>query len=555
MIEIYLIENVGKGYYELNFYNSPALAFYIQKIPSAEFIIKDRCWRVSMSDRLYVDSFCEFAVSRGLASKVHKIERRDEIVGFPERMADLKSPITHLKLSPYPYQRRGIEYMVTKKRCINGDDMGLGKTFQSIAAVSIAKAYPCLVVAPAAMKVTWQREFQRFIGKRAIILSNENKNNWHRFFETGACSIFITNYESVKKYFVKNVRGRCVAKNVVLDKRAAMFNSVIIDESQRCCNTTALWSIYLEAICAHKDYVWLLTGTPIVKSNEDLVQQLKIMHRIDDFGGARRFRERYCQGPDKSSNLYELHYRLWNTCYFRRDKGIALKDLPEKTRQYLLVDIGNRKEYEFAEKDLIKYLLEYEEASDSTIKSAARAVAMVQINRLRRISAKGKMPEAKRFIHDVIDGGDKLIVFAFHKAIINEIVEAFPGSVTVTGSDSQDKKQEAIDKFQNDPDCRLIALNYKSGGVGITLTAASRILFIEFPWTSADCEQAECRAHRNGQKNSVNCYYLLARDTIDERMLEIINKEREDSSVVTGALLDVEESMIEYACKQYIQTH
>ncbi|MBO4965927.1 MAG: DEAD/DEAH box helicase [Muribaculaceae bacterium] len=555
MNEIYLIEKNAEGYYELYFYNSPALAYFIQKIPSARFIMRDRCWRVNLHDRLFVREFCDYAVRRRLASSVCKVGDRAEVQGYPDKMPDLQYPITHLKLQPYDYQRKGIQYMVDHKRCFNGDDMGLGKTFQSIAAVSIARAYPCLVVAPATMKVTWQREFQRFIGKQAMILSNENKDTWHRHMETGTCNIFITNYESVKKYFVSRVRGRTTVKNIVLDKRAAMFKSVIIDESHRCCNDTALWSIYLEAICANKEYVWLLTGTPRITSNIDLIQQLQIMRRLDDFGGAARFKERYCQGPDKSSNLYELHYRLWEICYFRRDKAIALKDLPEKTRQYLTVDIDNRKEYEFAENDLIRYLVEYESASDATLKSAAKATAMVQINHLRQISARGKMKEAKQFIHDVIDGGDKLIVFAFHKSVMTEIMATFPGSVSVTGSDSQEKKQAAIDKFQNDPDCKLIALNYKSGGVGITLTAASRILFIEFPWTASDCEQAECRAHRNGQKNAVNCYYLLARNTIDERILEIIQKEREDSSVVTGAINNIEESIVDATLRHFKSKH
>lgn len=555
MNEIYLIEKDAEGYYELYFYNSPALAYFIQKIPSARFIMRDRCWRVNLHDRLFVREFCDYAVRRRLASSVCKVGDRAEVQGYPDKMPDLQYPITHLKLQPYDYQRKGIQYMVDHKRCFNGDDMGLGKTFQSIAAVSIARAYPCLVVAPATMKVTWQREFQRFIGKQAMILSNENKDTWHRHMETGTCNIFITNYESVKKYFVSRVRGRTTVKNIVLDKRAAMFKSVIIDESHRCCNDTALWSIYLEAICANKEYVWLLTGTPRITSNIDLIQQLQIMRRLDDFGGAARFKERYCQGPDKSSNLYELHYRLWEICYFRRDKAIALKDLPEKTRQYLTVDIDNRKEYEFAENDLIRYLVEYESASDATLKSAAKATAMVQINHLRQISARGKMKEAKQFIHDVIDGGDKLIVFAFHKSVMSEIMATFPGSVSVTGSDSQEKKQAAIDKFQKDPDCKLIALNYKSGGVGITLTAASRILFIEFPWTASDCEQAECRAHRNGQKNAVNCYYLLARNTIDERILEIIQKEREDSSVVTGAINNIEESIVDATLRHFKSKH
>lgn len=556
MNEIYLIEKLHEGYCEMFFYNSPALVYFIQKIPSARFIIRDRCWRVDIKDRRFVTEFCEYAVKRGLVESVQHVSGREEVMGFPEKMPELEYPITHMKLPPYDYQRKGIQYMASHKRCFNGDDMGLGKTFQAIGAVSVTRAYPCLVVAPAAMKVTWQREFQRFIGKNAVILSNENKTNWHRMFETGSCSVFITNYESVRKYFVSRVRGnRPTVKNLVLDKRACMFKSVIIDESQRCCNSNALWSIYLEGICSTAEYVWLLTGTPIVINNEDLIQQLRIMRRLDDFGGAANFRQRYCQGKDKSSNLSELHYRLWETCYFRRDKSLVLKELPEKTRQYLTVDITNRQEYDFAERDLIRYLKDYEKAQDDTLRSAAKATAMVQINHLRQISARGKMTEAKRFIHDIIDGGEKLIVFAFHKTVIAEIKKDFPGCVSVTGSDSQEKKQAAIDKFQNDPECRLIALNYKSGGVGITLTAASRTLFIEFPWTASDCEQAECRAHRNGQKNAVNCYYLLARNTIDERILDIIQKERNDSAVVTGAPNDVEEKVIDSTIQYFKKNH
>lgn len=213
--------------------------------------------------------------------------------------------------------------MIEHKRCFNGDDMGLGKTMQSIAAVSIARAYPCLVVAPATMKVTWQREFQRFIGKQAIILSDANKDNWHKHFETGTCNVFITNYESVKKYFVSRVRGRTTVKNIVLDKRAGMFKSVIIDESHRCCNTTALWSIYLEAICANKEYIWLLTGTPLVTSNEDLIQQLRIMRRIDDFG-ARPDSER----DTAKARINPRIYTSFITAYGNRAISAGIKVLP-----------------------------------------------------------------------------------------------------------------------------------------------------------------------------------------------------------------------------------
>lgn len=551
MNEIYLCENPTEGCYELRFNYAPALAYYIQKIPSARYDQDDRCWRVSNHHKQFLHEFLDFAQKRKLTAKIVHLNELGDAQSMADSMDDLRQPY-NLKLEPYDYQKKGIQYMLDHKRCFNGDDMGLGKTFQAIAAVSISRAYPCLVVCPAAMKVTWQREFMKFIGKNAMILDNSNRETWQNYYITGTCNVFITNYESVKKFCVERMLAeRVTTKNIVLDRRMAMFKTIIIDEAHRCKDASTHWSKYLECICKGKEYVFLLTGTPVVISNEDLIQQLKIMGRIDDFGGARRFRERYCKGPTKSSNLSELNYKLWSICYFRREKSFVLKELPEKTRQYLSVDITNRREYEIAENNLLGYLKTYSKADNETIKRAARATVMVQINVLRSIAAKGKLNEAIKFIHDVIDGGNKLIVFAFHKAIIDEIVKAFPGTVTVTGRDSQDAKQASIDAFQNDPDCQLIALNYKSGGVGITLTAASRALFIEFPWTSAECDQSESRCHRNGQKDNVNCYYLYAKNTIDDRVLEVIQQERKNAGIVTGAIDMADERIIDKTISYY----
>ena len=139
---------------------------------------------------------------------------------------------------------------------------------------------------------------------------------------------------------------------------------------------------------------------------------------------------------------------------------------------------------------------------------------------------------------------DKLIVFAFLKEVVLEMKKLFPDAVTVTGEDNTRQKQYAVDKFQTDPECKLIILNYKSGGTGLTLTASSRVAFIEFPWTFSDCEQAEDRAHRNGQKNNVNCYYFLGKDTIDEYMYKVIQTKKDIANGVTGTEDVVKENVV-----------
>jgi SWI/SNF-related matrix-associated actin-dependent regulator 1 of chromatin subfamily A len=212
----------------------------------------------------------------------------------------------------------------------------------------------------------------------------------------------------------------------------------------------------------------------------------------------------------------------------------VLTQLPDKTRTYLVVDITNRKEYQDAEADLVKYLREYKQATDDEIMRSLRGEVMVRMSILKQIAARGKIEAAREIVEDITEGGQKIIVFGFLKDVITGLKQTFPKAVTVTGEDNDKEKQMAVDKFQGDEGTKVILLNYRSGGTGLTLTAASDVLFVEFPWTYADCCQAEDRAHRNGQKNAVTCRYLLGRGTIDEYMYKIIQNKKEVANAVTG---------------------
>lgn len=541
--------------YKIAFPYHPDLLGLVKRIPSvkrnphAAYIANERAWKVSLDDKWYVDAMSNWAVSRKICSRVQRAVSAREVVDYTiPPMPKLTVP-HGLKLEPYEYQKEGIAYALQHKRCIFGDQPGLGKTLQAIGTVTIARAYPVLVVCPAALKINWQREFMKFAGKQALILDDKNKSTWHRFVETKCCDIYITNYESLRKFFVMGIKDdtRFTMRSITFDPRITLFKSVIIDESHKCKSSKTQQSKFLEGICKGKEYVLELTGTPVVNNNADLIQQLKIMGRLEDFGGYRHFVERYCDGPKQSSHVKELNWRLSMTCFFRREKAKVLTQLPDKSRQYIEVDIDNRKEYDRAEADLIQYLREYKNASDEKIEKAMRGEVMVRMGILKSISARGKIKVFSEFIHDVIDGGEKLIVFAYLKEVVQELKRNFPDAVTVTGEDNATRKQAAVDKFQNDPECRLIILNYKSGGTGLTLTAASRVAFIEFPWTFSDCEQAEDRAHRNGQKNNVNCYYYLGKDTIDKYMYQVIQTKKNIANGVTGTDDVVKENVVDMA--------
>ena len=547
--------------FKLRFMFHPRLNEVVHRIPSVAanprkaYLYQEKAWWVEPQDEWYVEMMAQWAVVNHYCGSIQRFEQKQSKMNMDiPPMPTLDVP-HGLLLEPYEYQKEGIAYALRHKRCILGDQPGLGKTLQAIGTVTIARAYPCLVICPAALKINWQREFKKFAGKSAMILDDGNRNSWQRYFEqkrqdgSALCDIFITNYESLKKFFVLAVKpdARLTMKSITFDPRINLFKSVVIDESHKCKSTKTQQSKFVEGICRGKEYILELTGTPVVNDNTDLIQQLKIMGRLEDFGGYKNYVERFCNGPRKASNLKELNWRLWTSCFFRREKAKVLTQLPDKTRQYIEMDITTRDEYRKAEADLINYLRQYKGKTDKEIEKSMRGEVMVRMGILKAISARGKIRAAAEFIHDVIDGGEKLIVFAFLKEVVLEMKKLFPEAVTVTGEDNVKQKQAAVDAFQNDPECKLIILNYKSGGTGLTLTASSRVAFIEFPWTFSDCEQAEDRAHRNGQKNNVNCYYFLGKDTIDEYMYKVIQTKKDIANGVTGTDDVVKENVVDMA--------
>jgi hypothetical protein len=134
----------------------------------------------------------------------------------------------------------------------------------------------------------------------AIILNDDNRGTWQRFFEMKKsdgrpiADVAIVNYEGLRKFFVARIKreGRFTLKSVEFDKRKDLFRTIIIDESHKCKNVQTQQSKFVQGIAAGKEYILELTGTPVVNNNEDLVQQLRIMGRLDDFGGYGKFMQR-----------------------------------------------------------------------------------------------------------------------------------------------------------------------------------------------------------------------------------------------------------------------
>jgi SWI/SNF-related matrix-associated actin-dependent regulator 1 of chromatin subfamily A len=520
----------------------------VRRIPGREYNHANKEWFIPKRSEKYLNTLRKYGFTvRGADVPETFRNFNYKIDDMPELSVDIP-----LKMNLFPYQRNGVQYILNKKRLIVGDQMGLGKTAQAIAAIVAANAFPCLIICPSSLKINWQREVEKWTTKKAMILTDSVKRTFPYFYESGLIQFFIVNYQSLKKYFVSKINVRTGEDGKKLPvtlkdiefaaQKINMFKSVIVDESHRVKELKAQQTKFTRGICRNKEYALLLTGTPVVNKPKDLVSQLGILDRLNEFGGYKNFISWFCEADNR---WRELNVMLRNKCFYRREKSEVLKDLPSKMRQAVICDITTAKEYGDAMNDLQNYLKQYRQATDEQIQRSMRGEIMVRIGVLKNISARGKLADVVDYVSDVVDSGEKIVLFTHLREVQETLKKFFPAAVTIFGSDDSATRQRNIDTFQNDRNTQVIICSIKAAGVGITLTASSRVAFVELPWHPADCEQCEDRTHRIGQTNSVQCTYFLGRDTIDEWIYRLINEKRDMSNQITGARNDVEEKILD----------
>lgn len=278
-------------------------------------------------------------------------------------------------------------------------------------------------------------------------------------------------------------------------------------------------------------HIIALSGSPIENRPVEIYNVVNVL-APEIAGSYRGFTIRYCAGhqgywgwdASGSSNIPELHEKLTGTIMIRRKKEDVLKDLPEKIRSIVPMELKSRRNYDLAERDFIEFIKA--EKGLMAAEKARRAEALARISALKQIAAQEKLEGAIDWIKDHLDTNGKLVVFGVHKNIINQVMEALSDyrPVKVDGSTPNDIRQKNVDTFQNDDSCRVFIGNIQAAGVGLTLTAASSVCFLEFPWSPSEVLQAEDRAHRIGQNQCVNIYFLIAQGTIDEMLINLIDQ-------------------------------
>ena len=414
-----------------------------------------------------------------------------------------------------PFQWAGVRYALDARRVFIADEQGLGKTVEALAALESDGAYPAVVVCPASMKLGWQREAERWLPHRSVAVVQG------RGAVSPSGEITILNYEIVAAH-----------RNALARRR---LRALVIDESHYCKNPRAKRTQAVRSLAnavAPDGLRLALTGTPVLNHADELIAQLRVIGRLEDFGSGARFSAQF-RGQLSEERL---HWHLRRRCFVRRLKSEVLPQLPAKRQVVVPVALTNSAEYRLAEQDVIEWLrsqpLDLSELN-ARIAATLRAERLAQLGTLQRLAARGKLAAALAWIEDFLASGEALVVFARHVEVQRSVLARFPGALHLLGADSLAEREASIAAFQNPEGPRLIVGATRVAAQGITLTRASNVAFLELEWTPAMHDQAEDRCHRIGQRDAVTAWYLLAAETIDETMARLIQSKRAIVSAVT----------------------
>jgi SWI/SNF-related matrix-associated actin-dependent regulator 1 of chromatin subfamily A len=519
---------------------------------------------------------------------IERQRRIAEALKSKEAALDFKDmDFSFMKIEPYDYQKQAVKFFeINDGKAILGDQPGVGKTLPPIAYAAKHKL-KTLVICPASLKLNWRREILNFSNEKAHVYKytpskRSKKVNYPR--EEGL--FHIINYESIQSYIkleYKHVCGgnlilpgekprKCGTEIVDLNKKHTKcehcknknsfksrvtglvyiedkdgsildpedYDLIVIDEFHRIKSTKTDWTqIIRRAFRDTIDKRILISGTAIKSRPMEFFSGLNFMdpemwNSMHDFG------VRYCAAYesnfgwnyDGASNLEELFTRI-SPFFLRRLKKDVLSQLPDKTYTEIEIELTptERKEYEKLVKEVKKVM------SDSGTEEEKQESYLEKIHKLKQFTGMVKLDRmiSDGIVDSIASNGDKLVVMSDYQILAEKLHERYgDASVIHTGSMSLEDKQTSVERFQEDKSVNLFCGMIGASGVGITLTEASKLIFLGFAWTPADMEQAEDRIHRaTTTHDNIQIIQYVVVDTIDEDINELL---KEKSQVVSKVL-------------------
>jgi len=466
---------------------------------------------------------------------------------FLEQVKSGRRTFDVLSTKLYPYQEQGAMHLAFGRRAMLADDMGLGKTVQAIAASALLKELrdiqTALIICPASLKHQWAREIRRFTSLSVTVVEGGLLDR--RKLYTDSSFFKIINYE--------------LARHDMDELLKLRPDLIILDEAQRIKNWRAKTAMMVKSLPSR--YAFVLTGTPLENRIDELYSIFQFLdQRI--LGPLWHFNDRFYELEKRESGTYKvLGYKnidelraLIKPHVLRRTRDEVLKDLPARVDNNFFVEMSDEqwKHYSEFQEKLAKLLAQ---AKKRPLTPKEQELLLMYLIKMRLIcdalalhdkdiepkEAEKTAPKLGEFeevlVEEIASNGHKAIVFSQWSnmlALTEPIIERVGlGYVKLTGAVPSAKRGALIEKFFDDPDCRVF-LSTDAGGVGLNLQAASLVINLDLPWNPAVLEQRIARAHRHGQPSSVQVINLVAKGTIEERMLDTLAAKKNVFAAVFG---------------------
>lgn len=432
------------------------------------------------------------------------------------------------KTVPFSYQKESYEYSEEHSKFLLGDEQGLGKTKQAldIAISRKSKFHHCLIVCGVnELKWNWVKEISIHTNEQSHILGLK---------ENGKIGSVQERLEDLKKphdefFIITNIetlRDKAIGEELKKQCENNIIGMTIIDEFHKCKNYSSQQGKAIHNCCSY--YKLALTGTPIMNNAIDLYNLLKWLevenHTLTEF------KSRYCImggfGGYQIVGYRHLEYlhKLLDTNMLRRLKNDVL-DLPPKIHTDELLEMND--------KQIKLYNDVHNQIRDNIDKIILLPNPLTELIRLRQVTGNPsiltsdniqsvKFNRMKEIVEEVVANKGKVIIFSnWTKVIIpaRDMLKEYNPAMVIGETKDSDSQ---INKFKNDSSCKIILGTISCLGTGFTLTEANTVIFLDEPWTMAEKEQAEDRCYRIGTRGTVNIITLMCKNTVDERIHNIV---------------------------------
>lgn len=433
------------------------------------------------------------------------------------------------KAKLFPYQQTGALFAITAGRCILADDMGLGKTLQAIVANEIMRRQfhtsKAIVVCPTSLKYQWKNEIIKFTGNNKICVVEGHLLNRMKQYASQEYDYFIVSYN--------------VAGNDYEYLNELQADLLILDEAQRIKNWRSKISAKIKRI--KTAYAFVLTGTPVENNIEELYSLMQIVNPYL-LGSLHHFLQKHQIKDEitgKVTGYRDLNDigKLLQDVMLRRTKKEVLKQLPTRMDKNLLVPMTEEQmamHEEFA--DIVAKLV-HKWRRMGFLPEEDRQRLLNNLNMMRMVcdttfildestNYQTKLDELQNILEEIIAmDGEKVVVFSQWERMTSQAAKILEeqgiGFKYLHGGVASKNREELFTGFNNDPKCRVF-LSTDAGGVGLNLQSAAYMINLDIPWNPAVLEQRIGRIYRLGQKKNVSIINLVAKGTIEERMLDVL---------------------------------